>query len=84
MINNLNEYSGKTIKIAGKYSISSDNTHIITVTDALGCCSQDLEFELSAENYPNIGSNITIEGRFYTYSQVGKTHSLIANAVLII
>ncbi len=83
MINSPNEYEGKTIKVAGKYSYNdSTQSYTLTIFDTLGCCSQTIAFELQDNNYPTDNKNITIEGLFSTYKVNNQTFAKIVDATL--
>ena len=72
-------YIGKTVKMKGKFSIYTDSEgkgqyFACVIADAAACCSQGLEFVLAGEHkypndYPEIGSEITVTGTFQTYME---------------
>ncbi len=67
------DYRGKTFKIRGMYMVSHDPQkdeyhHACVIYDATACCMQGMEFELVDENYPPPDSEITLIGRFDTYT----------------
>ena len=70
------EYNGKTICIKGFVSqyrtpFEPDKDCFgIVVTDSTGCCQQGIQFILKEDQeYPAIGSEITIQGQLETYQQ---------------
>ena len=67
------DFRGKTIKIRGKHMVSHDPQknvyhHACVIYDATACCMQGMEFELVDGNYPPNDSEITLIGRFDTYT----------------
>ena len=84
------QYEGKTIRIDGIYYISKDeatgNTyHFCVIKDALACCAQGLEFVLAGEktypdDYPKLGSEITVTGTFQLYDENGTTYCHLVDA----
>ena len=67
------DYRGKTFKIRGTYMVSHDPQkdeyhHACVIFDATACCMQGMEFELVDENYPSPDGEITLLGRFDTYT----------------
>lgn len=88
MVSNPNDYKGKTIKAKGTCGIYTDNNtgktyYSVVIQDALGCCSQGLEFVLKSGNYPNRGKTIIIEGTFGTYKEGNNTFCQLSNARLV-
>ena len=92
MINDSDSYIGKTIRATGNFSYYQDPTtkkeyFAIIVQDALGCCAQGIEFVLQGEHcypqdYPELESEITIEGTFSTYTDDTGTYIQLQDAVL--
>ena len=67
------DYRGKIFKIRGTYMASHDPQkdefhHACVIYDATACCMQGMEFELVDDNYPPPDSEITLIGRFDTYT----------------
>ena len=67
------DYRGKTFKIRGTYMVSHDPQkdeyhHACVIYDATACCMQGMDFELVDENYPSPDGEITLLGRFDTYT----------------
>lgn len=71
------DYIGKTIKMTGQfvyYENPDTKARYFTciIGDAMACCSQGLEFVLSGkhtypDDYPELGSEITVSGTFELY-----------------
>lgn len=74
-------YVGKRIKMDGQFAVYEDpNTGAVytacIIMDATACCSQGLEFVLAGEktypdDYPKLGSEITVTGTFQLYDENG-------------
>lgn len=87
------EYIGKSIKISGMFAIYIDEVTDVTyyaclVTDTTACCSEGLEFVLADERvfpdeYPELGSDITVAGVLETYEESGFTFCRLADAVIL-
>ena len=89
-------YIGKTVKMKGQFVIYQDideNGQIIPdkiyfaciIADATACCTQGLEFVLAGdykypENYPELYSEITVEGTFEIYEENGYKYCRLADA----
>lgn len=74
MVNILNDAEnniGKRLKVSGKYDYQN-GCHWLVMTDDTLCCSIGMEFMLDNQEYPSIGTNITLYGIFgqYTVSQI--------------
>ncbi len=82
------EYVGRTIKMPGMYATSVDPNTDITyyyalVWDATNCCQIGMEFVLEEGEYPELGSNIVVEGTFHTYEEFGILYCTLLDAKLI-
>lgn len=92
MLVNSQEYTGKVIKATGYFNVSTSTStgkkyFAVYIDDAGACCSQGLEFELDGdysypEDYPEIGTDITVTGTFSTYEDNGYTFINLLNATL--
>ncbi len=88
MVANPNEYIGKTVKMNGNFSTDENNFYYFCViADATACCSQGLEFILKGnpsfpDAYPEIGSEITVTGRFESYNEGTEVYYHLVDAVL--
>ncbi len=79
MVTTPENYLGKTVKMAGTFSIYHDEKadkyyFACLIADATACCSQGIEFVLKGEHsypkdYPKVGSEITVIGSFNTYKE---------------
>lgn len=84
-------YIGKTIKMTGTFAVydeAKQNYYACVIADATACCSQGIEFEWRGEHsypedYPEIGSDITVQGTFETYKEDGYTYCHLADAVML-
>ena len=79
------DYMGKTVKMAGRMSsFHDDNTnkdyYACIIPDALACCSQGFEFELSDGEYPKDGEIITVTGVFDTYKEGEAMYCILRDA----
>lgn len=83
-------YVGKRIKMDGQFAVYEDpNTGAVytacIIIDATACCSQGLEFVLAGEktypdDYPELGSEITVTGVFQLYDENGATYCHLVDA----
>lgn len=86
------DYIGKTVKMKGQFACYEDpDTKALyfacVIADATACCSQGLEFVLRGENtypddYPGIGSEITVSGTFEVYEENGSKYCRLADAAV--
>lgn len=84
------DYNGRTVTMQGQFAISEDpdsgkRYYACIIQDALGCCSQGLEFVLAGkhtypDDYPKEGDEITVTGIFDTYEENGYTYCTLINA----
>lgn len=84
------DYNGRTVTMQGQFAISDDpdsgkRYYACIIQDALGCCSQGLEFVLAGkhtypDDYPEEGAEITVTGTFDTYEENGYTYCTLINA----
>ena len=93
------DYVGKTVKMKGQFAVyqaTDENGAFIpdqiyfacVIADATACCSQGLEFALAGEHtypddYPELGSEITVTGTFELYEEDGFQYCRLGNAVLM-
>lgn len=73
ILENPAEYRGKIIKIRGNYTAFHDPAkneyhHACVIMDETACCMQGMEFELLNGKYPPNESEITLIGKFDTYT----------------
>lgn len=92
------DYIGKTVKMGGQFALYQavdKNGDPITdqiyfaciISDATACCSQGIEFILAGEHsypedYPELGSSITVTGIFQTYVENGNLYCNLVDAVM--
>ncbi len=77
------DYVGKTIKMSGKFSTymnfdNNENRFSVIIQDATECCEQGLEFLWTGDHkypddYPKLGTEITVTGVFQPYEEHGYT-----------
>lgn len=93
------DYIGKTVKMKGQFAIgyvyNTDGTpdestarFACVIADATACCSQGLEFILTGEHtypndYPELGSEITVAGTFEVYTENGFQYCRLVDATLV-
>lgn len=82
MLANPDDYKGKTVRMVGSSNMTHDNSHSCIVYDALGCCTEGIEYLLEDENYPDDAEDITVVGTFATYQKGDSKYFVLANAVL--
>jgi len=94
MVSSPEKYKGKTVKMSGLFSVYEDtaNNHVYyscIIPDATACCQQGIEFVLSdtslkyPDDYPEIGSAITIAGVYGTYYEGTYMYPQLSNAELL-
>lgn len=76
MVNNGDNYLGKTVKVKGSFSYFKENDgrefFAVLVSDATACCAQGIEFVLDGnysypDDYPELGTETTVAGEFNYY-----------------
>lgn len=93
------DYIGKTVKMKGQFAVyqaTDENGAFIpdqiyfacVIADATACCSQGLEFALAGEHtypddYPELGSEITVVGTFEPYEDSGCLYCRLGNAAFV-
>lgn len=93
------DYIGKTVKMKGQFAIgyvyNTDGTpdestarFACVIADATACCSQGLEFILTGEHtypndYPELGSEITVTGTFEVNTENGFQYCRLVDATLV-
>ncbi len=88
-----NGYIGKTVKMKGQFSYYEDpdtkaQYFACIIADATACCSQGIEFILTGEHtypndYPELGSEITVTGTFEVYTENGFQYCRLVDAMLV-
>lgn len=90
-------YLGKTVKARGTFSIYQLVTdgvlqpdpvsYACIISDAAACCAEGVEFVLEGDytypdDYPELGTEITVIGEFQSYEENGVTWYHLVNARL--
>ena len=90
-------YLGKTVKARGTFSIYQLVTdgvlqpdlvsYACIISDAAACCAEGMEFVLEGDltypdDYPELGTEITVIGEFQSYEENGVTWYHLVNARL--
>ena len=90
-------YLGKTVKAKGTFSIYQLVTdgvlqpdpvsYACIISDAAACCAEGMEFVLEGDltypdDYPELGTEITVIGEFQPYEENGMTRYHLVNARL--
>ena len=89
MINNDDNYLGKTVKVKGPFSYFQETDgrefFAVIISDATACCSQGIEFVLDGdhsypEDYPEINTEIVVTGEFNYYKEGFVTYCQLLHA----
>ena len=93
MITNPGSYIGKVVKMTGPIAMyhdpSSDKRYFACIIrDATACCAQGMEFVLNSsysypEDYPELGTEVTVVGTFDTYNESQYQYCTLKNAQLL-
>ena len=91
MVTTPKDYEGKIVKMNGAFSIyqtEERNYYACIIADATACCSQGIEFVLDGdfaypEDYPELGTNVTIIGTFDTYMEGEYQYCQLIDAQMI-
>ena len=92
------DYYGKTVKMAGQFNVYQwvDESGVVAdmpvayaciISDATACCAEGMEFVLKddlayPDDYPELGTEITVIGEFQSYEENGMTWYHLVNARL--
>lgn len=90
MATNPQDYVGKTIRMRGNlvYPVVNGQPNpdymACLISDATACCAQGIEFVLGQplEEYPELGSMVTVTGVLATYESGGVTYLRLTHANL--
>lgn len=90
MISTPEEYEGQTVRLSGTFTVyqTSEKTYFAClVTDSTSCCSQSIEFVLDGDysypdDYPALGSTITVSGKLSTYYEGTYRYVTLLNATM--
>ena len=87
------DYIGKAVKMKGQFAYYEDpetkaQYFACIIADATACCSQGLEFILTGEHtypndYPELGSEITVTGTFEVYTENGFQYCRLKDASMM-
>ncbi|MDO4562357.1 MAG: hypothetical protein Q4C12_00840 [Clostridia bacterium] len=87
------DYIGKSVKMRGEFSLYQDPEtnqlyFALIIEDATACCAQGLEFVLAGdysypEDYPELGAEITVAGKFQTYEENGELYCHLVDAEIL-
>lgn len=94
MVSNGNDYIGETVKARGTFAYYKDEQNgneyfAVIISDATACCAQGIEFVLDGEytypdDYPELGTEITVTGIFNYYKEDYNTYCQLLNAQLYV
>ncbi len=93
MVYNTNDYMGQHVKAKGTFSYYQDSTtgneyFAVLISDATACCAQGIEFVLDGDynypdDYPEIGTEITVVGDFNAYEENYTTYVQLTDAEIV-
>ena len=76
-------YKGQLVRMSGDSNTTHGGTHSCIVYDALGCCTEGIEYILSEdEAYPDDGDKITVVGTFASYTKGQGKYFVLIDSVL--
>lgn len=97
MMTSPQDYIGKTVKMNGQFALYQatdangqpvpDQIYFACViADATACCQQGLEFVLAGDykypdDYPELGTDITVVGEFQTYMEGTQQYCHLIDAI---
>ena len=97
LYNDPESYLGKTVRARGEFSIyqlvvdgvlqPAPVAYACIIADAAACCAEGMEFVLEGDltypdDYPELGTEITVVGEFQSYEENGMTRYHLVNARL--
>lgn len=91
MVYNGDNYIGKKVKAKGPFSYYQEpdgrEFFAVIISDATACCSQGIEFVLDGDysypdDYPAIGTDITVVGKFNYYKENYYTYCQLTDATM--
>ena len=97
LYNDPESYLGKTVRARGEFSIyqlvvdgvlqPDPVAYACIIADAAACCAEGMEFVLEGDltypdDYPELGTEITVIGEFQSYEENGMTRYHLVNARL--
>ena len=83
MLANPEGYKGQLVRMEGDSNTTHGGTHSCIVYDALGCCTEGIEYVLPDEEaFPADGDSITVVGTFATYTKGEGKYFVLIDSVL--
>ena len=84
MLSHPDNFKGKIVRMDGDSNTTHGGSHSCIVYDALGCCTEGIEYLLpeGEDTYPDDGTKITVVGRFATYTKGEGTYFVLVDSVL--
>ena len=97
LYNDPESYLGKTVRARGEFSIyqlvvdgvlqPDPVAYACIIADTAACCAEGMEFVLEGDltypdDYPELGTEITVIGEFQSYEENGMTRYHLVNARL--
>lgn len=85
------DYVGKTVKMEGSFAVyegEGRNYYACLIADATACCAQGIEFvwagdHVYPDDYPELGTTITVTGTFDTYMEDGMEFCQLVDAEIV-
>lgn len=92
MVNNGDSYLGQSVKVSGPFSYFQEadgrEFFAVLVSDATACCAQGIEFVIDGysypDDYPEVGTEITVTGTFNYYKEGYYTYVQLLNAEMTV
>ena len=93
MVNNGDDYIGKTIKVSGSFSYFKETDDreffAVVISDATACCSRGIEFVPDGDysypdDFPAVGTEITVVGKFSYYKEDPYTYCQLTDAIMTV
>lgn len=94
LMNEPDDYLGKTIKMKGQFAVyvdknTGENYYACIIQDATACCAQGIEFETAdtgmkyPEDYPEQGDEIEVTGVFEKYDEtLDPNYCILRQAIM--
>lgn len=84
------QYEGKSVRMNGDFAVAQGDDRMYyacIIRDATACCANGIEFVRQGDysypdDYPEVGSQITVVGKFDTYYEDGQMYLQLLNAQL--
>lgn len=89
MVTTPKKYEGRSVRMKGTFAVyegNGRNYYACIISDATACCQQGMEFVLAGKyeypnDYPALGTEITVTGIFDTYKEDGQMYCQLVDAV---